>query len=963
MLCCQLTMPFAPERIGPEARKKLERAFCVSVSVLTVAGIALPMAFAQAQANEIMNLLLLGIAKLLEWLLNTIGVLVLLLVDAIIGVAKYNDFVHAKPVEAGWPLIRDVVNMFFIVVLLITAFSTIIQYKKFEYRRILPKLLLMAVLVNFSRTLIGLLIDFSQVIMLTFVNGFQAAAAGNFTQALKLDKILALSTSDQFREATATQTDSLLLKVVMAEFLGMFILGTTLITLLIMLVYLIVRVVGLWMALIMSPAAFFATALAGTPLERGITFISGTFWKRLGALLSGGPIMAFFLWLTLATVQTGGFGDFTSQARQADQAQVQNVGYFVSLVGNTQEVATFLVGIIMLLMGVEAAVSISSEVSGTLGATTKKIRDYGMRATRFAAYGGVLAGGRYAARGARVGARAVGRAGAAGARYGFQRTGLETRVGEGLQRAGLALGVAGIAKAGSKLRTAPKKRREEAQKAFKEQSAGMSTTERIKTLEGMAAGGLMVSQAEKEAAIYDLAKEKTSPSGKAAMKDLYKDEAERRGFRGEDSKAFVEAKTRTEVAKSLKELETQAKKSGDDDVMKSVREQYEKDPSLIMDDEDLRKTMEATLAGGAFGAAGKIKSEALADSRVSDVVIGQMLDANGRLDVDNDYYKAFAKGDNARAKLVQQRLETLTDAAGGPQGDLRAVLETNRPPAELYMSDGKQVRTIHKDIIETARAAGPVPSTPQSRSPRVRRNQSAIKAGKQRLDNFRSGNAVPAQIRSVQYDMMASGANLPEAYKVDQAGRFENDAEREHYRENVQRAVREGAGGAATYRQVDLDYLKSNLSGDNQARTIFAATANTDQMKTAWQVQPNDSPDRKAVEEAVRVVHSEGARIEKLIHSHNNKNPQQLVSLDSVTQAGEANNATQLAQATSAMRTKISMDEAKALGQKRKIDQDSVLKNFRDQASTRAANAQNNANQPPPPLVPPTPPPTGTPTP
>jgi len=48
--------------------------------------------------------------------------------------------------------------------------------------------LLFALLVNFSRTIAGIFIDISQLIMLTFVNGFAQAAGGNFVEALGITK-------------------------------------------------------------------------------------------------------------------------------------------------------------------------------------------------------------------------------------------------------------------------------------------------------------------------------------------------------------------------------------------------------------------------------------------------------------------------------------------------------------------------------------------------------------------------------------------------------------------------------------------------------------------------------------------------------------------------------------------------------------------------------------------------------
>ena len=70
------------------------------------------------------------------------------LIPVLIGVASYNDFIANPVVQKGWVLTRDVANMFFIVVLLIIAFSTMLQIKAYHYRQWLIKLIIMAVLTS-----------------------------------------------------------------------------------------------------------------------------------------------------------------------------------------------------------------------------------------------------------------------------------------------------------------------------------------------------------------------------------------------------------------------------------------------------------------------------------------------------------------------------------------------------------------------------------------------------------------------------------------------------------------------------------------------------------------------------------------------------------------------------------------------------------------------------------------------
>ncbi len=160
--------------------RNAERRWRVAVLAFATIGCSFPLGFVSAQSmtQRLISTLFVIFGQFLQVLINFIGKLIILVVDAVIAVAQYNHFIDAAPVVAGWPLVRDVTNMFVIVVLLAIAFGTIIGYQNLHYKGVLGKLLLMAVLVNFSKQLIGLLIDFSQVVMLTFVNAFRAAAAG-----------------------------------------------------------------------------------------------------------------------------------------------------------------------------------------------------------------------------------------------------------------------------------------------------------------------------------------------------------------------------------------------------------------------------------------------------------------------------------------------------------------------------------------------------------------------------------------------------------------------------------------------------------------------------------------------------------------------------------------------------------------------------------------------------------------
>jgi len=114
----------------------------------------------------------------ISWLVGHISTLLVLLLESTAG---YSSFINEPVVTYGWTIVRDLCNMFFILILLVIAFAAILRIESYQWKKTLPKLIIMAVLINFSKTLCGLAIDFAQVIMLTFLNGVNGGA--NFLTA------------------------------------------------------------------------------------------------------------------------------------------------------------------------------------------------------------------------------------------------------------------------------------------------------------------------------------------------------------------------------------------------------------------------------------------------------------------------------------------------------------------------------------------------------------------------------------------------------------------------------------------------------------------------------------------------------------------------------------------------------------------------------------------------------------
>lgn len=362
--------------------------------------------------------------------------LLIVLTSVLITFARYNKFNNAPPVEIGWVIVRDISNMFFIVILLISAFMTIIGKAEdygFHYGKVIPKLLIAAVLVNFSRMIVLLMIDFSQVVMLTFVSAFEGTIAGNLVQGFGVPQMTQLQRQTAGGDFQAVATN--LLNVCIAYILSIFLLATAVATLLLYVGYFIFRIIALWMLIIFSPMVFLAGGLPDKA-SKMLGSITNEFWGKLTSILTGGPLIAFFLWLTFATIQ---------QTASSGLAQTANMGFdfpagtpsFLTEIGTAPQLASFIVAVAMMVMGFGIATSTAKKIDGLGGIVTfvEKQKTNAFNALARAPWTMAKGAGRGIGRGARAGAGALDR-----------RFGLSNALASGMARGGAATGATGVAR-------------------------------------------------------------------------------------------------------------------------------------------------------------------------------------------------------------------------------------------------------------------------------------------------------------------------------------------------------------------------------------------------------------------------------------------------------------------------------------------------------------------------------------
>lgn len=347
-----------------------------------VAVFCLPHAAAASWMADASNWLLSQLANLIILAVRGVGYILLMLISALQSVLQYSNFTNPGPtaVQVGWVVTRDLANMFFIVMLMVIALSTAIGWpENYHYSKNLKSLLILAVVINFSKTITGLIIDAGQVVMMTFVNGMSAAMGGNFLNAFQIQTLLEL------KESGGDASGAGLLLGAALALVMVLVASATVLSLLVMMVW---RIVYLWVLTIMSPIAF---------LSRAVPPFAGKYaewWKDLKNYVIAGPTAAFFIWLALMTAQMSGgkvanSSDFPLGNTQEASAYAQSGGYNVGDKGiptqaaQTDVLLSMIIEVALLLAGLKEAGKSGFDL-GVGKWAEKKLRGAGSAIGKFA---------------------------------------------------------------------------------------------------------------------------------------------------------------------------------------------------------------------------------------------------------------------------------------------------------------------------------------------------------------------------------------------------------------------------------------------------------------------------------------------------------------------------------------------------------------------------------------------------
>ena len=341
-------------------------------------------------------------AGIVAAILKFFGGLIALAMELVQWAFTINQFKDIPVVLSGWKITLGLVDVFFGLGLLVIAFSTVLGLDSYGMKKTLPRLIIVALLINFSLTICGLIIDFSQVLTLYFLapTGIHSENFGAIiAQGLSLPLIYAptykvtkakpkadsesggggssaaKSTGTTDKAVNATQISKMTQEDIQKTFaknghpnwsnlLIVLLAGITIeliaaLTLAAAAFFLIVRLIMLWALVIVVPLAWFAWIFPETQ-----SYCSD-WWKSFLKWVTFAPVYAFFFYLACLMVESGVIDDLAAGKGSAIATIPGQVGMTMGpILSSPVKVLQYILVIGFLLGGL-----IFAEKSGVYGAS------------------------------------------------------------------------------------------------------------------------------------------------------------------------------------------------------------------------------------------------------------------------------------------------------------------------------------------------------------------------------------------------------------------------------------------------------------------------------------------------------------------------------------------------------------------------------------------------------------------
>lgn len=238
---------------------------------------------------------LLAIVRFLASLVSMAATLFTWIVEP----AVFKSIVDSSIIYGIWAMVKNSLNIAFILMLLFSAFATVFQVDKYNYKNVLVKLIIMALLVNFSFPITRVIIDFSNSLMYYFLSMMSGGIGHSFPDILNSGGLGTIINESEKQVGTTNGT-AFLIGVTIFLFIFM-------ITVLAIAVLMVIRAITLAILVIFSSVAFVG------PVVPPLSQHAGKWWSALFSNAFFGPAMIFMLYIALTMM-----GGISGALRQSE---------------------------------------------------------------------------------------------------------------------------------------------------------------------------------------------------------------------------------------------------------------------------------------------------------------------------------------------------------------------------------------------------------------------------------------------------------------------------------------------------------------------------------------------------------------------------------------------------------------------------------------------------------------------
>lgn len=309
------------------------------------------------------------VAGFLSYLIGFIASIIFTIGSSMLnwGLTLNQGIISTPLVNIGFSITLGLANLGFVLAIIVIAFATILRIQTYGMKQILWKLILAAVLVNFSLTIAGLVLDFTGVISDFFINkassggggtlGFTANLAKAFNPQgllVNTNQLEAIRAAGSFGSSLITVIANIFFMSFFTVFLAIGMLGTAALV--------FIRYLYISMLLILMPLAWLFWIFPN------LSHLSKKWWDKFIKWVFFLPAAMFFLYLALKSVEMlSEFGSLNAVGI-TDENNILT-GDFLANIGQMILVLALLVGglIVANSMSIAGASAVSKIAQGVRG--------------------------------------------------------------------------------------------------------------------------------------------------------------------------------------------------------------------------------------------------------------------------------------------------------------------------------------------------------------------------------------------------------------------------------------------------------------------------------------------------------------------------------------------------------------------------------------------------------------------